>query len=53
VRWGGKLQRPPVSPPEQFDPLAERVEMVEYVATIDEELLAFCGQGKAAPDAVK
>jgi len=44
---------PPVSPPKYFFPLAERVNMGQCTATIREELLAFCGQNEATPNAVE
>src|SRR5262245_26298337 len=53
VRRRGDLQHPCVSPPEYFCPLAECVDMGQYTATMPEELLAFRGQGEAAPDPVK
>ena len=53
VRRGGNLQHPPVSTLEHLHPLAERIDMGQYTASVSEELLAFGGQDEAAPDAVE
>jgi hypothetical protein len=53
VRGSGQLQHPRVSTAEDFCPLAQRVDMGQYAPTIREELLTFCGQDEAAPNAVE
>src|SRR5262249_19676463 len=53
LRRRGDLQHAPISAPQQFRPLAERVDVAQYGATVPKELLALRGQDEAAPDAVK
>jgi hypothetical protein len=53
VRWGGYLQYPPISTPENFRPLAQRIDMCECTPTFCEKLLTSCRQDETPANAVK
>src|SRR5262249_48078892 len=46
-------QYPGVPPPKQLDPLAQRVDLAQYGATVAEQVLADGGQDQTAPNTIE
>ena len=52
-RRGRHFQHPGVSAPERLCLRAERADIAQQAAATSEQLLAFCGQDKTAPNAIE